>query len=52
MEYILTGNFISAQEADKFGLVSRVVPNDKLVEEAIKLGEKISSYSKYIEIER
>ena len=47
MEHILTGNFITAQEADKYGLVSRVYPPGTLIEEAILLGEKISSFSRY-----
>lgn len=46
MELILTGNQFSAQEAEKHGLVSRVVPAAELVNEAVKLGERIASFSK------
>lgn len=48
MEMCLTGNMIDAVEAEKLGLVSRVVPADQLVGEAVKLGEKISSHSQLI----
>ncbi|PAV70106.1 hypothetical protein WR25_09678 [Diploscapter pachys] len=48
MEVCLTGNKISAQEAKEAGIVSKIFPADKLVEEAIKTGEKISEQSPLI----
>lgn len=46
MELILTGNIIDAKQAESYGLVSKVVPDDKLIDEAMKLAEKISSFSR------
>ena len=48
MEMILTGRFMMADEAEKCGLVARVVPADELVDAAVKLGEDIASKSKPI----
>ena len=45
MDLILTGRMMDAAEAEASGLVSRVVPADKLMEEAIAAAEMIASYS-------
>ena len=44
----LTGVPITAQEASQYGLVSRVIPAESLVEEAVKTADKIASHSKII----
>ena len=43
MEWILTGEFFSAEEAYRLGLVNKVVPKDNYLEEAVKLAKKIAS---------
>jgi enoyl-CoA hydratase/carnithine racemase len=45
MEMILTGRMIDAAEAERSGLVSRVVPADKLLEEARAVAAKIAGLS-------
>ncbi|KZD12892.1 enoyl-CoA hydratase [Oceanibaculum pacificum] len=46
MEMCLTGRMMDAEEAERAGLVSRVVPAAELVDEAIKTAERIASMSK------
>jgi len=46
MEMVLTGKSIDAKEAELNGLVSRVVPEDKLIESALETANKIASFSK------
>ncbi|MDJ0458180.1 enoyl-CoA hydratase [Arthrobacter sp. NQ7] len=46
MDMILTGRFIDAEEADRCGLVSRVVPAAEVVSEALKVAEVIAGKSK------
>eukprot|EP00747_Dinoflagellata_sp_TGD_P185862 gnl/TRDRNA2_/TRDRNA2_42629_c0_seq1.p1 gnl/TRDRNA2_/TRDRNA2_42629_c0~~gnl/TRDRNA2_/TRDRNA2_42629_c0_seq1.p1 ORF type:complete len:290 (+),score=64.37 gnl/TRDRNA2_/TRDRNA2_42629_c0_seq1:69-938(+) len=45
MEWCLSGEMYSAEEAEKAGLVARVVPHDDILEEAVKLATKIASFS-------
>ena len=45
MEMVLTGNFISAEEAYKFGLVNRVVPEEIYLQETLKLAREIAEKS-------
>jgi enoyl-CoA hydratase len=45
MEMVLTGRMMDAQEAERSGLVSRVLPLAELREEALKVAEKISQMS-------
>ena len=46
MDMILTGRMMDAAEAERSGLVSRIVPVEKLLEEALAVAEKIASLSR------
>ena len=43
MEMCLTGRMIGAEEAERSGLVAKVVPADELLDEALKTAETIAS---------
>ncbi len=43
MELLLTGDVLTPQEALEIGLVNQVVPHERLMEETMKLAEKIAS---------
>ncbi|WP_294538856.1 enoyl-CoA hydratase [uncultured Rhodoblastus sp.] len=45
MEMCLTGRLMDAREAEKAGLVARIVPAEKLVEEAMAAGKAIADKS-------
>ncbi|WP_341705574.1 enoyl-CoA hydratase [Ferrovibrio sp.] len=48
MEMCLTGRMMDAEEAERAGLVSRVVPKDQLLDEAIKVANRICELSQPI----
>jgi enoyl-CoA hydratase len=45
MEMCLTGRMMDAAEAERAGLVSRVIPADRLIEEALKVAASIAALS-------
>ncbi|MNQ60606.1 putative enoyl-CoA hydratase echA8 [compost metagenome] len=45
MEMCLTGRLMDAEEAERAGLVARIVPQDTLLEEAMAVAAKIASKS-------
>ncbi|MGB5079862.1 MAG: enoyl-CoA hydratase [Burkholderiales bacterium] len=45
MDMVLTGRMMDAAEAERAGLVSRVVPADKLIEEALAAAGRIAGFS-------
>jgi enoyl-CoA hydratase len=45
MDWCLTGRMVDAAEAERAGLVARIVLSDKLEEEALALAGKIASFS-------
>jgi enoyl-CoA hydratase len=45
MDLVLTGRMMDAAEAERSGLVARVVAPEKLMEEALAAAEKIAGYS-------
>jgi enoyl-CoA hydratase len=46
MDMVLTGRMMDAAEAERSGLVSRVVPAEQLLEEALKVATKIAEMSR------
>lgn len=48
MEMCLTGRMMDAEEAERAGLVSRLVPTENLVEEALKVADRIAGLSQPI----
>ncbi len=44
MDLCLTGRMMDAEEAERSGLVARVVPADELIDTAIKAAEKIAGF--------
>jgi len=48
MELCLTGRNMAAEEAERAGLVSRIVPTEQLVEEALRVAATIAAMSKPI----
>jgi cyclohex-1-ene-1-carboxyl-CoA hydratase len=45
MDMCLSGRVLDAEEADRYGLVSRVVPDERLLEETMALATAIAGYS-------
>uniref|UniRef100_A0A0M3HY78 Enoyl-CoA hydratase domain-containing protein 3, mitochondrial n=1 Tax=Ascaris lumbricoides TaxID=6252 RepID=A0A0M3HY78_ASCLU len=48
LDMLMTADFITAEQAMKAGLISRLVDDDKVHEETIKVAEKIASMSRAV----
>jgi enoyl-CoA hydratase len=46
MDMVLTGRMIDAVEAERMGLVARIIPAETLVEEAVATAQHIASFSR------
>ena len=46
MDMCLTGRMMDAAEAERMGLVSRIVPADKLMDEALAIARQIAGFSR------
>ncbi|MBM86017.1 MAG: enoyl-CoA hydratase [Rhodospirillaceae bacterium] len=46
MDMCLTGRMMDAEEAERAGLVSRIVPTERLMEETMKAAQRIASLSR------
>ncbi len=46
MEMILTGRMMNVDEAERIGLVSRVMPYAELIDEVVKVGNEIAKFSR------
>ncbi len=46
MDMVLTGRMMDAAEAERSGLVSRIVANDKLIDEAVAMAAQIAALSR------
>jgi enoyl-CoA hydratase len=46
MEMVLTGRMMDAEEAERSGLVSRIVPAEELLDEALKVAGEIATLSR------
>ena len=47
LDMLFTGRFVSAQEAEKFGFINKVVAPDKLAEETDNWAMEIAQYSRF-----
>lgn len=45
MDLVLTGRMMGAEEAERAGLVSRIVPSEKLMETALEVAAQVASFS-------
>jgi len=45
LEMLLTGRPISATEAERFGLINKVVPQERLAEETLNLAKSVAQFS-------